>query len=151
MESILIKHINMPQTSRHIRVPYTDFTSTGSYTYDIPMPQGAIVEKANVITTTAFATGTVTLDIGDGETNAAGSYVGLDKFMDGTDVSAAGRFESDATAGEQFVVVAADNATDDNEPSYYVRVTAVVDTAAPTAGEFVCWVDFRYDPNEIYS
>ena len=145
MESILIKHINMPQTSRHIRVPYTGLSSTGNFTFDIPMPEGAIVEKANVITTTAFATGTVTLDIGDG------SVGGGDKFMDGVDVSAAGRFESDATAGEQFVVVAADTATDDNEPNYYVRVTAVVTVGAPTAGEFVCWVDFRYDPNEVYS
>lgn len=146
MESILIKHINMPQTSRHIKVVAgTDVSTTGTYTFDIPMPEGAIVEKANVITTTAFTGGTVTLDIGDG------SVGGTAKFMSSQAVTAAGRFESDASAGEQFVAVAADNATDDNEPSYYVRVTAVVATATVTAGEFVCWVDFRYDPNEVYS
>lgn len=146
MESILIKHINMPQTSRHIRVPYSDISAIGTYTFDIVMPESAIVEKVNVVTTTAFAGGTVTIDAGDNPTGGA-----VDKYMSATAVTAAGRFESDATAGEQMQSVVAFTDTDDQEPNYVVRLTVATAGGALSAGEFVAWVDFRYNPNEVYS
>ena len=141
MESILIKHINMPQTSRHIRVQHTDTPSTGSYTFDIPMPKGAIVDQAVAVVKTAFSTASsASLDIGDLNTN--------NSFVAAGTLTTAARIVS--PVAKSMTPVTAFTGTDDGEPEYTVRAT-VTTSAAPSAGDMYIWVNFRYDPNEVYS
>lgn len=142
MESILVKHINMPQTSKHVRIQGgTDVTAAGTYTFDIAVPQGAIVEKANMVVKTAFDSAT-SAGVTIGDINTA------DAFLASTSAKAAARTES--AAAKQMTAVTAYTATDDGESNYVVRTT-VTTVGATTAGDMYVWVDFRFDPNVAYS
>ncbi|MBU97615.1 MAG: hypothetical protein CL429_00840 [Acidimicrobiaceae bacterium] len=138
MESILIKHINMPQTSRHIRVQHTDAATTGTYTFDIPMPKGAIVDQAIAVVKTAFTNGSIQV----GDLNTANS------IMASVSMTSAARLAS--APAKSMTPVTAFTGTDDGEAEYTVRVT-VTTTGANSAGDMYVWVNFRYDPNEVYS
>lgn len=142
MESILVKHINMPQTSKHVRVQAADVAAAGTYTFDIVVPEGAIVEKANVVVKTAFDNGTsAAVQVGDINT--------VDSFLASTSIKSAARTES--PAAKQMTAVTAYTATDDGEDNYVVRATVTTVGAAATAGEMYFWVDFRFDANVAYS
>ena len=142
MESILVKHINMPQTSKHVRVQAADVAAAGTYTFDIVVPEGAIVEKANVVVKTAFDNGTsAAVQVGDINT--------VDSFLGSTTMKAAARTES--PAAKQMTAVTAYTATDDGEDNYVVRATVTTVGAAATAGDMYFWVDFRFDANVAYS
>ena len=142
MESILVKHINMPQTSKHVRVQSADVSAAGTYTFDIVVPEGAMVEKANVVVKTAFNHGgNATVQIGDINT--------VDSFLASTSIKTAARTES--AAAKQMTAVTAYTATDDGESNYVVRATVTTVGTAATAGDMYFWVDFRFDPNVAYS
>ena len=142
MESILVKHINMPQTSKHVRVQAADVAAAGTYTFDIVVPEGAIVEKANVVVKTAFDNGTsAAVQVGDINT--------VNSFLASTDIKSAARTES--PAAKQMTAVTAYTATDDGEDNYVVRATVTTVGAAATAGDMYFWVDFRFAPNVAYS
>lgn len=142
MESILVKHINMPQTSKHVRVQAADVAAAGTYTFDIVVPEGAIVEKANVVVKTVFDNGTsAAVQIGDINT--------VDSFLASTSIKAAARTES--PAAKQMTAVTAYTATDDGEDNYVVRATVTTVGTAATAGDMYFWVDFRFAPNVAYS
>jgi len=142
MESILVKHINMPQTSKHVRVQAADVAAAGTYTFDIVVPEGAIVEKANVVVKTAFDNGTsAAVQVGDINT--------VDSFLASTSIKSAARTES--PAAKQMTAVTAYTATDDGEDNYVVRATVTTVGAAATAGDMYFWVDFRFAPNVAYS
>ena len=142
MESILVKHINMPQTSKHVRVQAADVAAAGTYTFDIVVPEGAIVEKANVVVKTAFDNGTsAAVQIGDINT--------VDSFLASTSIKSAARTES--PAAKQMTAVTAYTATDDGEDNYVVRATVTTVGTAATAGDMYFWVDFRFAPNVAYS
>lgn len=142
MESILVKHINMPQTSKHVRVQAADVAAAGTYTFDIVVPEGAIVEKANVVVKTAFNNGTsAAVQVGDINT--------VNSFLASTDIKSAARTES--PAAKQMTAVTAYTATDDGEDNYVVRATVTTVGAAATAGDMYFWVDFRFAPNVAYS
>ena len=142
MESILVKHINMPQTSKHVRVQAADVAAAGTYTFDIVVPEGAIVEKANVVVKTAFDNGTsAAVQVGDINT--------VNSFLASTDIKSAARTES--PAAKQMTAVTAYTATDDGEDNYVVRATVTTVGTAATAGDMYFWVDFRFAPNVAYS
>jgi len=142
MESILVKHINMPQTSKHVRVQAADVAAAGTYTFDIVVPEGAIVEKANVVVKTAFDNGTsAAVQVGDINT--------VDSFLASTSIKSAARTES--PAAKQMTAVTAYTATDDGEDNYVVRATVTTVGTAATAGDMYFWVDFRFAPNVAYS
>lgn len=142
MESILVKHINMPQTSKHVRVQAADVAAAGTYTFDIVVPEGAIVEKANVVVKTAFDNGTsAAVQVGDINT--------VDSFLASTSIKSAARTES--AAAKQMTAVTAYTATDDGEDNYVVRATVTTVGTAATAGDMYFWVDFRFDANVAYS
>ena len=142
MESILVKHINMPQTSKHVRVQSADVSAAGTYTFDIVVPEGAIVEKANVVVKTAFDNGTsAAVQVGDINT--------VDSFLVSTSIKSAARTES--PAAKQMTAVTAYTATDDGEDNYVVRATVTTVGTAATAGDMYFWVDFRFDANVAYS
>ena len=142
MESILVKHINMPQTSKHVRVQAADVAAAGTYTFDIVVPEGAMVEKANVVVKTAFDNGTsAAVQVGDINT--------VDSFLASTSIKSAARTES--PAAKQMTAVTAYTATDDGEDNYVVRATVTTVGTAATAGDMYFWVDFRFAPNVAYS
>jgi len=142
MESILVKHINMPQTSKHVRVQAADVAAAGTYTFDIVVPEGAMVEKANVVVKTAFNNGTsAAVQVGDINT--------VNSFLASTDIKSAARTES--PAAKQMTAVTAYTATDDGEDNYVVRATVTTVGTAATAGDMYFWVDFRFAPNVAYS
>ena len=145
MESILVKHINMPQTSKHVRVQSADVSAAGTYTFDIVVPEGAMVEKANVVVKTAFNHGgNATVEVGTPHSGAT-----VDTFLASTSIKSAARTES--PAAKQMTAVTAYTATDDGEDNYVVRATVTTVGAAATAGDMYFWVDFRFAPNVAYS
>lgn len=141
MESNLVRAINMPQTSKHVRIQGTDVAAAGTYTFDIPVPEGAIVEKVNCVTKVAM----------DSVTSAAltaGDSSGAAVFLASTNLKTVARAES--AAALQISPVVPFTNTDDGEPSYVVRLT-VTTVGATTVGDVYVWVDFRFAPSEPYA
>ena len=143
MESILVKHINMPQTSKHVRIQGgTDVTAAGTYTFDIAVPEGAIIEKVTAVTKTQF----------DSATSAAmtvGDSAAADTFLASVNLKTV-TTRSESAVGKQMTAVTPYTNTDDGESNYLVRVT-VTTVGATTAGDVYVWADFRFDPNVAYS
>ena len=142
MESILSRVINVPQTSRHKRITFSD-TPVGNTTFDIPLPKDAIVDQVVVLVKTIFGeAGTKTVNVGDLVTGTA--------YMSAQDVkSAVGRFVS--PVAKQMVAVQPYTSTDDGEAEYAMRITVAVAGTAPTTGDMYVWCNYRFAPNEIYS
>lgn len=141
MDSIKSQAINMSQTSKHIRVAGTDVATAGTYTYDIRVPKGAIVDKVNAIVKTAF-------DSATSASLTAGDIATADKFLAATNVKSAAAVES--AIAKRMGTVTAYTGGDAGENEYIVRFTLTT-AGATSAGEMWVWVDYRFDPNVAYS
>lgn len=152
MDSILSQAINMSQTSKHFKVVAADVADAGTYTYDIPVPKGAYVDKVTCLVKTLFDHGTSS-SIQVGDLNDA------DKFLVATDLqdpTAAGSGSEVAAAIESAIAqrmlpVSASTDNDAGESRYTIRATITVAGTAATAGEVWFWVDYRFDANVAYA
>ena len=143
MDSIQTQLHNVPQTSRHTKVLFSDTISSGSLvaakTFDIELPTNAIIVSTNVYVTTAFNTGT-SAEIKFGDTATA------DKFLAATSIKTAAITAS--PAAKSMLNIAAD--TTGVESRYIVRATIDSVGTVPTAGALYWWVDYRFDANTVY-
>ena len=152
MDSILSQAINMSQTSKHFKVVAADVADAGTYTYDIPVPKGAYVEKVNCLVKTLFDHGTSS-SIQVGDLNDADKFLVATDLQDPTGAGSGSEVAAviESAIGQRMLPVSASTANDAGESRYTIRATITVAGTAATAGEVWFWVDYRFDANVAYA
>ena len=148
MDSIQVRASNMPQTSGHTIVNFGDLISGGSLiaskTYDIVVPRGTIVDKANVLLKTPFSSGMTSCQLTIGDVNTANAIHAV------VDLKGSAAAHESAIAN-RFHTVTPSTDGDTNEQVYVVRYTiASGGSTVPTAGQVIIWFDYRFAPNSAY-
>lgn len=148
MDSIQVRASNMPQTSAHTVINFSDTISGGSLiaskTYDFVVPRGTIVDKAVVLFKTQFNTGTsASLTIGDVTTG--------DAILAATNLKTqTANSLVESPVAKRFHTVQASTDGDTNESVYVVRYTIASAGSVPSTGQMIIWFDFRFDPDTAY-
>lgn len=152
MDSIKSQAINMSQTSKHFKVVAADVADAGTYTYDIPVPKGAYVEKVTCLVKTLFDHGTSS-SIQVGDLNDADKFLVATDLQDPTGAGAGSEVAAvvESAIAQRMLPVTASSDNEAGESRYTVRATITVAGTAATAGEVWFWLDYRFDANVAYA
>ena len=129
-----------PQSTRHQEVAFSDINSVATHEFWVNVPEGAYISDVVVATSTAFSGASATVNV------KAGDSGDDDKFMTQTTATTVGTYRFGASnsvpMGQAITTGAYKN---------QVKLSVVVGTGAPTAGKLYWWVEYRYDPNTVWS
>jgi len=129
-----------PQSTKHQAIAFGDVGTVATHAFYVNVPEGAYISDVVVATETAFSGNSATINV------KAGDSGDDDKFMTQTTATTVGTYRFGASNS-----IPMKSAITTGTYKNQVKLSVVVGTGAPTAGKLYWWVEYRYDPNSVWS